>query len=292
MARADRRRDARARPAPEPGFHRKYESAYVGTEDLFFQRLRRRAKWIFVFLALTFAVSFVAFGVGSEVQGGIADALGLGTSGGAADDRPTVGNARDRLEKNPRDAEALRDLSTALQDEARFDEAIDPLERYTRIRPRDEDALRQLATLYLSRATRISTDLNAAQARFAALNPGTDFTLPPDSPLAQAFSTNPVDQALSSESSEAINALNSRLTDTYTDAQTTFERLAKVAPQDESVQLDLADAAQRAGDSEAAIKAYEQFLKLAPESPIAPQVEEQLKALKDQQAALSGAAGG
>ena len=73
MARADRRRDARARPAPEPGFHRKYESAYVGTEDLFFQRLRRRAKWIFVFLALTFAVSFVAFGVGSEVQGGIAD---------------------------------------------------------------------------------------------------------------------------------------------------------------------------------------------------------------------------
>ena len=226
------------------------------------------------------------------MQGGIADALGLGTSGGAADDRPTVGNARDRLEKNPRDAEALRDLSTALQDEARFDEAIDPLERYTRIRPRDEDALRQLATLYLSRATRISTDLNAAQARFAALNPGTDFTLPPDSPLAQAFSTNPVDQALSSESSEAINALNSRLTDTYTDAQTTFERLAKVAPQDESVQLDLADAAQRAGDSEAAIKAYEQFLKLAPESPIAPQVEEQLKALKDQQAALSGAAGG
>jgi tetratricopeptide (TPR) repeat protein len=292
VARADRRRDARSRPAPEPGFHRKYESAYVGTEGLFFQRLRRQARWIFVLLALTFAVSFVAFGVGSEVQGGIADALGLGTSGGAADDRPTVGNARERLEKNPRDAEALRDLSTALQDEGQFEEAIAPLERYSRIRPRDGDALRELATLYLSRATRISTDLNAAQVRSSQLNPGTDFTLPPDSPLAQAFATNPVDQALTSESSEEINALNSRLTDTYTDAQTTYERLAKVVPEDESVQLDLADTAQRAGDAEAAIKAYETFLELAPESPTAPLVEEQLKALKDQQAALSGAAGG
>jgi tetratricopeptide (TPR) repeat protein len=292
LARADRRRDARARPAPEAGFHRRYESAYVGTEDLFFQRLRRQAKWIFVFLALTFAVSFVAFGVGSEVQGGIADALGLGTSGGAADDRPSVGEARDRLEEKPNDAQALRDLSIALRDEGEFEEAIPPLERYTRMRPRDAEALRDLATLYLSRATRITTDLNAAQARSADLNPGTAFTLPPTSPLAQAFATNPIDQALSSETSEEVNALNSRLTDTYSDAQRAYERLAKVTPDDESVQIDLADAAQRAGDSEAAIKALERFLKLAPESPLAPTVREQLKALKDQQAALSGTAGG
>jgi tetratricopeptide (TPR) repeat protein len=292
VARADRRRDARARPAPETGFHRKYESAYVGTEGLFFQRLRRQAKWIFVLLALTFAVSFVAFGVGSEVQGGIADALGLGTSGGAAGDQPSVGDARERLEQNPRDAEALRDLSSALQTEGNFEEAVDPLVRYTRIRPRDADALRELANLYLSRATRISTELNEAQVRAAQLNPAAEFTLPPDSPFAQAFSTNPFDQALSSVSSEEVNELNSRLTETYTDAQTTYERLARVTPQDESVQLDLADTAQRAGDAEAAIAAYEKFLELAPESPSAPLVEEQLKALKDQQAALSGAAGG
>jgi tetratricopeptide (TPR) repeat protein len=291
VARADRRRDARARPAPDAGFHRKYESAYVGTEDLFFQRLRRQAKWIFVLLALTFAVSFVAFGVGSEVQGGIADALGLGQSGGAAGDQVSVGEARERLKEKPNDPQALRDLSAALQAEGQFEEAIDPLARYTRLRPRDADALRELANLYLSRGTRMSTELNEAQLRSAQLNPGTEFTLPPDSPFAQAFATNPFDQALSSVSSEEINALNSRLTETYTDAQQTYERLAKVEPQDESVQLDLAETAQRAGDTEAAIKAYEKFLKLAPESPSAPLVEEQLKALKDQQAALSGAGG-
>ena len=60
MARADRRRDARAKAAPSRGaFDRHYESAYVGTEGLFFQRLRKRAKWIFVFLALTFGITFV-----------------------------------------------------------------------------------------------------------------------------------------------------------------------------------------------------------------------------------------
>src|SRR3546814_10869928 len=46
----------------------RYESAYVGTEGLFFQRLRRQARWMFLVLALVFGVGFVAFGVGYDVQ--------------------------------------------------------------------------------------------------------------------------------------------------------------------------------------------------------------------------------
>ena len=34
-------------------------------EELFFQRLRNHAKWMFVLLALVFALGFVFFGVGS-----------------------------------------------------------------------------------------------------------------------------------------------------------------------------------------------------------------------------------
>ena len=41
---------------------------------MFFPRLRRQAKWVFVFLALVFAVGFVAFGVGSG-SSGISDLL-------------------------------------------------------------------------------------------------------------------------------------------------------------------------------------------------------------------------
>ena len=38
-------------------------------DQLFFARLRRHAKWVFVFLALVFALSFVLFGVGSGSTG-------------------------------------------------------------------------------------------------------------------------------------------------------------------------------------------------------------------------------
>jgi tetratricopeptide (TPR) repeat protein len=293
MARADRRRDARAKAAPSRGaFDRHYDSAYVGTEGLFFQRLRRQAKWMFVVLALLMGVGFVAFGVGSDVQGGIADVLGVGGGGNVVDDRPQVDDARERLEKNPNDTAALRDLSTALQDEGKLDEAVEPLDRYTTLKANDEDALRELANLYLSRATRIQGDLQIVQTRSQVLNPGQDFLPPATSPIGQALSTAPITQAVSADVNEQLNGLYSQLNAAYTDAVATYQRLARVAPDDESVQLDLADAAQRANDIPTAIAAYKQFLKLAPDSPQADLIREQIKQLEASQSALGGTGAG
>jgi hypothetical protein len=61
MARADRRRAQRTRPAPAPR-----RSDVVIEDTMFFPRLRRHAKWMFLFLALVFALGFVGFGVGRE----------------------------------------------------------------------------------------------------------------------------------------------------------------------------------------------------------------------------------
>ena len=36
---------------------------------MFFPRLRRRAKWVFLFLALSFGLGFVVFGVGTGISG-------------------------------------------------------------------------------------------------------------------------------------------------------------------------------------------------------------------------------
>jgi tetratricopeptide (TPR) repeat protein len=247
---------------------------------------------MFVFLALVFGVGFVAFGVGSDVQGGIADVIGVGGGGGVGDDRPTEEGARERLAKNRNDAQALRDLATALQDEGRLDEAVEPLDRYTTLRPEDEEALRELANLYLSRATRIQSDLNNAQVRSQVLNPGQDFLPPATSPIGQALATSPITLAVTSDVNEELNALFSRLTAAYTDAVGTYQRLAKVVPDDESVQLDLADAAQRANDAPTAIAAYKRFLKLAPDSPQADLVRDQIKQLEASQTALGGSSGG
>ncbi len=69
MARADRRRSQRTRPAAVT------RRADVVIEDtMFFPKLRRNAKWVFLFLALVFALGFVGFGVGAGGVG-IGDVL-------------------------------------------------------------------------------------------------------------------------------------------------------------------------------------------------------------------------
>jgi tetratricopeptide (TPR) repeat protein len=274
MARADRRRVARTKAAAPRS---RYESAYVGTEDLFFQRLRRQAKWMFVFLALVFGVGFVAFGVGSDVQGGIADVLGVGGSGSG---QPSVSDAEDRLDKNPNDTQAMRDLATALQTDGRPEEAIEPLAAYTLLKPRDEDALRELGGLFLTKASRLRNELQIAQAEAFALNPGADFLPPADSPFGRAVGQPPISQAVSSGANERLNTLFSEQSGAYDQAKTAYQQLAKLVPNDASVQIQLADAAQNAGDTETALAAYRKFLKLAPDDPSAPLVRQEIKRLE------------
>src|ERR671922_2022520 len=71
---------SRSRAATRPEYR-------VAEDAMFFPRLRRHAKWMFVFLALVFAVGFVGFGVGAGGTG-IGDILRGGTGSGApsADD--------------------------------------------------------------------------------------------------------------------------------------------------------------------------------------------------------------
>lgn len=287
MARADRRRVARAKPATGPS---RYESAYVGTEGLFFQRLRRQAKWMFVLLALVFGVGFVAFGVGANIGGtGIADIL---SSGGGGDDRPSVGEAREKLEEKPNDPTALRQLATALQTEGRVDEAVDPLERYTTLKPRDVAAQRELAGLYLTRANAASRDLQAAQIESQLLNPGGDFLPSSSSPLGQALATQPITQAVTAKANERVNQAYTRLIAAYEAAKSTYQQIVKLTPGDAAAQFDLATTAQNSGDSTTAIAAYKRFLKLAPDDPNAPFVQQQIKQLESAAAASASASAG
>ncbi|HEX7526924.1 MAG TPA: amidohydrolase family protein, partial [Gaiellaceae bacterium] len=108
-------------------------------EELFFQRLRNHAKWMFVLLALVFALGFVFFGVGSGSTG-ISDALqnafNFGNKGGTS-----ISKLQNKVDKHPQDATAWRDLATALEQKQRTQEAVTALERYTTLRPKDQGAL-------------------------------------------------------------------------------------------------------------------------------------------------------
>jgi hypothetical protein len=66
--------------------------------DLKSGKRRRVVQVVFGFLAFIFFISFVGFGIGSDVSGGIFDAIGLGGDEPAVRraDRGRRGDARDR----------------------------------------------------------------------------------------------------------------------------------------------------------------------------------------------------
>src|SRR5215467_7119877 len=159
MARADRRRAQRTRPAAVTR-----RSDVVIEDTMFFPRLRRHAKWMFLFLALVFALGFVGFGVGA---GGVGFGDILKGSGGSG--VPSVSGAQKRVDENPNDAQAYRDLATAYEAKNDTTNAVGALENYTRLKPRNVDALRELAGLYLRQASDAQQSAQNAQLRAAYL---------------------------------------------------------------------------------------------------------------------------
>lgn len=282
MARADRRSAQRAKQTP--GIRASGAASSV-EQTLFFSRLRKRAKWVFVFLALSFGIGFVAFGIGSQSGGGIGDIL-QGRSPGSGG--PSVEDAQEKVDENPRDPAALRELATALQTEGETDEAVPVLERYAQLRPRDDAALRELATLYLTRGARLRGEAQLAQARVQLANPETNVLPPSTTPLGQALGDRPISTAIASQAQAELTDKIQQMQAAYRKAQETYERLAVLRPEDAPLQLELADSALNAGDTTVAIAAYKRFLELAPDANEAPLVKQEIKRLEGSAASSSG----
>jgi tetratricopeptide (TPR) repeat protein len=260
MARADRRRSQRAKPAAVTR-----RSDVVIEDTMFFPRLRRHARWMFVFLALVFGVGFVGFGVGA---GGIGfgDVLrGSGGSGG-----PSAEDAQKRIDENPKDVQAFRDLATALQADGDTDGAIQALSDLTALRPRDLAALRELAALYLAKSDDAQQRAQISQLRSDYLAPG-GVVIGSISLGGKPLDVDPINQA-NAAYSEAQSASQS--------AVDTYKKIAAATPRDPTVQLELAQTAQNASDYATAVAAYKKFLKLAPDDPSAPDVKRLLKQLE------------
>jgi tetratricopeptide (TPR) repeat protein len=245
---------------------------------MFFTRLRRHAKWMFVFLALVFAVGFVGFGIGANQNASLGDLI-RGNSGSTSGNL-SVGDAREQLQKNPKSAEAKRDLATALQEDGRTDEAITVLNAYVAQSPKDENALRELAGLYLARANALAQDAQTAQLGASYRTFGSTFSVPLDLGNGATLGTDPIDEAISTQASQEVSAAVGKAQTAYQNAEATYDKLATVAPRDPNVQLELAQAAQQSGNVAKAITAYERFLVLAPDDPSASIVKQQIAQLK------------
>jgi tetratricopeptide (TPR) repeat protein len=270
--------EVRPKPARKPP---------VAEETMFFMRLRRSTKPIFLFLAIVFAITFVALGVGSGSGGGGLDELFNGIVGRGSS-ATSVGKAQDRLKKNPNDASAYRDLARAYEAKGDDTKAISALDGYLRLRPKDVSVQSELAALYLSQAQKARAQAIAAQTR---LTTGAFVTPPVSGTLAGAAGTNPLNEASTAGSNEAFTAAYQKMQSAYASAVAAYKKVAARSPNDPTVQLRLADAAETAGDSKTAIGAYKRFLKLAPDDPSAPVVKQRIKLLK-QAPALGGSSTG
>ena len=242
---------------------------------MFFPRLRRHAKWMFLLLAIAFALGFVGFGVGA---GGIGFGDILRNAGGTSG-VPSVSEAEKRVAENPQDSQAFRDLATAYQANGDTEGAIGALEQYTQLRPKDANALRELAALYLGKASDAQQRAQILQYREQYLAPGSLVDLAFQ--LGDEPSTpDPITSAITARYQEEISAAYGEIQDASTKAVAAYGKIVKAQPKDPSVRLELAEAARSAGDTATAITAYEAFLRLAPDDPTAPEVKRLLKQLR------------
>jgi len=238
---------------------------------------------VFVLLALAFAFGFVLFGVGSGSTG-ISDilqnALNFGSKGGTS-----ISKLQSKTIKQPQNATAWRDLATAYEQKQRTQDAVNSLERYSALRPKDDGALSELASEYGTLAQAYSTDYSNAQQEAAQqAPPGAAFAPPAGTPFGKAFADpnalqDPIASAVQTLSTAKQNTAFTNYQSAQKNAEATYQKLVALKPSDATTQIQLGQAAQAATDTKTAIAAYQTFLKLAPTDPLVPQVKQQLKLL-------------
>jgi tetratricopeptide (TPR) repeat protein len=258
-------------------------------DTLFFNRLRTHAKWVFVLLILVFGLGFVLFGVGSSGLG-LGDIFnGVRGGGGNA----SISKPLKATEKNPKDAQAWKDLATAYQARSDYTAAASAWQQYTQLRPRDIDGLNQLAQAYAQQLQTQAADLQSAQVAAQEAQPS---SLGPSSTsaLGRALGSlsDPIGDQASTEASSRYQAALGAYQQTATQLVVAYKRVARLQPTDPGVQLQLAQVAESTGDAATAIAAYKRFLKLAPDDASAPQAKSRIKALEKQLAGSSSTAQG
>jgi cytochrome c-type biogenesis protein CcmH/NrfG len=261
-------------------------------EELFFQRLRVHAKWAFVLLAVVFALSFVVFGVGSGSTGissALQNAFNFGSSGGTS-----ISSLEKKVEKNSQNKDAWRALATAYETKHDTALAIAALIAYTKLAPKDQDALLDLAGQYQQLAQQYSTDYQSAQQEAVSGQlPSSVFAPASNTALGRAFADpgalkDPIGSAVQTQATEKENTALQNYQSATTNALGAYKKIAALNPNDPSTQILLAQSAQTANDLPTAIAAYKRFLKLAPNDPSTSQVKAQLKSLEASQASSSG----
>jgi hypothetical protein len=246
---------------------------------MFFPKLRRQAKWVFVLLALSFAVGFIVFGVGSGGGLGLSDIL----QGGSSTSGPSVKDAQKKIDKG--DLTANKELADAYRAENKTDDAITAGEQYLRARPQDYEYMRTVAADYEGRASRQRDEATAIQDQVTSTTGGATFGLPQSSRLGRALGTGRIDTELQTAANQKLTELYSGIQASYGRAAQLYKQIAAASPKDLLAQQLLANAAYQSRDNQTAIAASRRVIKLAPGTTEARQARQLIQLIRAQASA-------
>ncbi|MGD0167598.1 MAG: tetratricopeptide repeat protein [Gaiellaceae bacterium] len=243
---------------------------------MFFIRLRRGAKWIFVLLVFAFAFGFLFQGVGGGGGGDIISQL-LGMRGGNP-----ITSAEQKVKQHPRDTIAWQQLAVLYDGKNREADAIRAYNAMLKLHPKDTSGLSGLSQIWGKVAGERWSAYATAQADLTSVA----------GPLGQ--SSNPLDKWVGQDPllTPYITSLTTTANSAYTaflnaarSWETVSRRYLNAIPASSAImrapaELQLAEAAANAGDTKTAIKSYQSYLRLAPKSPYAAQIRKLLAQLQ------------
>jgi tetratricopeptide (TPR) repeat protein len=245
--------------------------------------MRRQTKWVFAFLAVVFAGSFVFLGVGSGGSA-LTDFLNgnihlFGSSSG-----PSVKSLEHKVAKDPTNAAVRLQLAQLLSKNNQFDQSIAQYNAYLKLKPRDESAMNELGTVYGNKVTALQNEIQS----------------PPTPPLSMVDSITPapsntvlgtalatlVPQAMSASALQQGESaqIQKQLDKVIQQHVGVYKRIAALTPKDSTAFLGAAEAAGKDGDTALQISLYKQFLTKFPSDPLVPDIKKQITKLQKQQA--------
>jgi hypothetical protein len=270
---------AQAQVAVKPSRkQRKHASGGNPNQDLFFQRLRRKQKWVFFGLALVFAISFILLGVGSGNGGGLQQMFNsIGLFGG--DDPVAKAQAETKSTDPATQAKGYKDLADAYTAQNNPTLAISSLETYLRLKKKDSAGWAQLAQLKKGQAEKAVGVYQQVQQAIQLSAPGSIFQ--PSGPLASKLGTNPIDEYYRKQYEAQLSPLAKTINTDYTDSLAAYKQSAKYAdPQNANLYFEVYLAAQKTGSTADQLSALKSYVALNPTSPNLKQIEAICKSLK------------
>lgn len=227
-------------------------------------------------MVVVFVVGFAFLGVGSgglDLQSLVQDVFGAKGGGGTS-----ISKALAQVHKHPRDPAGYKTLATAYQDKGQIANAVDALNQYVALRPKDATELQQLAQLEKTQADNALSDYQLAYFAQQSSGGGAAFGPSPSSKLGQAL-TNPISSAVDTQTSARLQQAQTAYQTASTQALTTYKKLAKLQ-RNQSAYFQLAQAAEHFGDAKTAISAYRRVLALSTDATTEAQIRAKIKSLR------------